>query len=111
MFILHYVLCPISRYMKDCDVSLKDNREHLVSALYMTLCVAGSDGLEEAHIVKFYAVTDLMGFSKEESDKIMKTYRLECELISSFNDIYDQNTEPISHSMKGFNRGVSTLKS
>merc|ERR1712173_109260 len=79
----------ITDYMEGCDVSMEHNRQHLVSVLYMTLCVAGSDGLGEAEISKFYTVTDKMGFKKEESDKILKTYQMECNLIASFNDIYD----------------------
>jgi len=98
-------------YLNECDVVLESSKEHFVSALYMALCVAGSDGLEQAHMDKFFDVADVMGFTIQDSKKILRTYQLECELISSFNDIYDLNTNPISHSMKGFNRGVSTLKS
>jgi len=79
----------IAGYLEGCDVSMDgDKKQHLVSALYMTLCVAGSDGLGEANVSKFHVVTEQMGFSQQESDKIVKTYKLECDLISSFNDIY-----------------------
>ena len=80
----------ITDYMEGCELSMADNKQYLVSALYMTLCVAGSDGLGQESTDKFYVVTDKMGFTKTESDKILKTYWMECELIAAFNDIYDQ---------------------
>jgi len=64
------------------------SRQHLVSSLYMTLCVAGSDGLGDAETDKFYIAADKMGFERAASDQILTTYRLECQLIASFNEIY-----------------------
>jgi len=77
-------------YMEGCDISMEEHKQHLVSALYMTLCVAGSDGLGEGAIAKFNEVTEKMGFSQADSDKILRTYWMECELIAAFNDMYDQ---------------------
>ena len=78
----------ITGYMEGCNVSIKDHKQHLVSSLYMTLCVAGSDGIGDKEIARFNAVTLQMGFTKTESDRILQTYNKECDLIASFNDLY-----------------------
>ena len=77
----------IKQYLNECGLS--EHKQHLVSGLYMCLCVSGSDGLGLEEIEKYFIVADKMGFSRDESDKILNTYYLECELIASFNDIYN----------------------
>ena len=79
----------ISHYVQKCEVG--DNKQHFVSGLYMMLCVCGSDGLGSESISKYYTIADKMGFSKEAADQILNTYHKECDLISSFNDIYDMS--------------------
>eukprot|EP00483_Globobulimina_turgida_P012918 UN12942 len=77
----------ITKYINECGI---DNKQHLVSGLYMCLCVSGSDSLGSGEIQKYFIVADKMGFSRDKSDKILSTYFMECELIASFNDIYEQ---------------------
>eukprot|EP01084_Bolivina_argentea_P016215 30361_1 len=67
----------IRKYLKDCHA--EDHKQYLVSGLYMCLCVSGSDGLRTKQITNYYQVADKMGFSRDESDKILSTYYLECE--------------------------------
>ena len=80
----------INKYLTECGIG--DNKQHIISGLYMSLCVSGSDGLGHEEVKKYYIVADKMGLKREESDKILNTYYLECELIASFNDMYGNNT-------------------
>lgn len=79
----------ITHYIEKCEVG--ENKQHFVSGLYMMLCVSGSDGLGSETIDKYHMVANKMGFSKEAADKILDTYHKECDLISSFNDIYNMS--------------------
>ena len=85
----------ISKYLNECglDENENDKHQHLVSGLYMCLCVSGSDGLQDEQISKYHIVAQKFGFDKVLSDKILNTYYLECDLIASFNDIYDNVQE------------------
>ena len=77
----------IAAYMEKCEAG--EDKRHFISNLYMMLCVAGSDGLSKGKISRYHQIAQKMGFDKVMADKILQTYFKECELISSFNDIYN----------------------
>ena len=72
----------VKRFVEDFDqgpVSLHCN-------LYISLCIAGSDGLSKEEIDRFYLVSNKFGLTKEKADKILDTYLAECRLMKAFDE-------------------------